>query len=69
MVEERRWSLTNKVTQLDGGFGQISTIKWKDNLIAWANSKVNTKFFICMIINFAAIIYINFMNILSRKFM
>ncbi len=40
MVEERRWSLTNKVTQLDAGYGKITTIKWKDNLIAWANEKV-----------------------------
>ena len=40
MVEERRWPLGNKVTELHGGFGVISTIKWKDNLIAWANEKV-----------------------------
>ena len=40
MVEERRWPLGNKITELHGGFGIISTIKWKENLIAWANEKV-----------------------------
>ena len=40
MVEERRWPLGNKVTQLDAGYGLISTIKWKETLIAWANEKV-----------------------------
>ena len=40
MVEERRWPLGNKITELHGGFGLISTIKWKENLIAWANEKV-----------------------------
>ena len=42
MVEERRWPLGNKITELHGGFGAISTIKWKENLIAWANEKVRT---------------------------
>ena len=41
MVEERRWPLGNKITELHGGFGIISTIKWKENLIAWANEKVH----------------------------
>ena len=40
MVEERRWPLGNKIAELHGGFGTISTIKWKENLIAWANEKV-----------------------------
>ena len=41
MVEERRWPLGNKITELHGGFGTISTIRWKENLIAWANEKVH----------------------------
>ncbi|XP_064401865.1 vacuolar protein sorting-associated protein 41 homolog [Halichondria panicea] len=40
LVEERRWPLTNKVNQLDAGYGRVTTIKWKDNLIAWANEKM-----------------------------
>lgn len=40
MIEERRWPMGNKYTELHGGFGTISTIKWKENLIAWANEKV-----------------------------
>ena len=40
MVEERRWPLGNKTVDLHGGYGVISTIKWKENLIAWANEKV-----------------------------
>ena len=41
MVEERRWPLGNKVTELHGGVegGFISCIKWKDSLIAWCNSE------------------------------
>ncbi len=40
MIEERRWPLGNKTQELHGGFGIITTIKWKDTLIAWANDKV-----------------------------
>ena len=41
MVEERRWPLGTKTVVLHGdGYGVISTIKWKENLIAWANEKV-----------------------------
>ena len=41
MVEERRWPLGNKVTELHAGeeTGFISSIKWKDTLIAWCYSK------------------------------
>lgn len=41
MVEERRWPLGNKVTELHVGeeTGFISSIKWKDTLIAWCYSK------------------------------
>jgi len=39
MIEERRW-LGSKTHDIHGGGGQISTIKWKKNLIAWANQKV-----------------------------
>ena len=38
MIEERRWPLGNKTTELHGGGGLITTVKWKDTLIAWANS-------------------------------
>ena len=37
MVEERRWPLGNKVTDLHAGGGTITTVKWKDTFIAWAN--------------------------------
>ena len=30
----------NKTMELHGGYGPIPTIKWKENLIAWANDKV-----------------------------
>ncbi len=40
MIEERRWPLGNKTQELHGGLGIITTIKWKDTLIAWANDKV-----------------------------
>jgi len=33
----------NKTTELHGGYGPIPTIKWKENLIAWANDKVRQK--------------------------
>ena len=41
MIEERRWPLGNKVTELYSGVerGSISSIKWKDTLIAWCNSE------------------------------
>jgi WD40 repeat protein len=41
MIEERRWPLGNKVTELHAGVdrGLISCIKWKDTLIAWCNSE------------------------------
>ena len=41
MIEERRWPLGNKVTELHGGVekGFVSNIKWKDTLIAWYNSE------------------------------
>ena len=40
MIEERRWPLGNRTTELDtGGQGLITTVKWKDTLIAWANSE------------------------------
>lgn len=38
MIEERRWPLGNKTSELHGGGGLITTVKWKDTLIAWANS-------------------------------
>ena len=38
MIEERRWPLGNKTTELHGGGGLITTVKWKDTLIAWANA-------------------------------
>ena len=41
MIEERRWPLGNKMTDLDAGCGIISTIKWKENLLAWANDRVS----------------------------
>jgi WD40 repeat protein len=41
MIEERRWPLGNKVTELYSAVerGSISSIKWKDTLIAWCNSE------------------------------
>ena len=41
MVEERRWPLGNKVTEIHSGDekGSITSIKWKDTLIAWCNSE------------------------------
>ncbi len=42
MIEERRW-LGSKTHDIHGGGGQISTIKWKKNLIAWANQKVRER--------------------------
>ena len=30
----------NKTMELHGGYGPIPTIKWKVNLVAWANDKV-----------------------------
>ena len=43
LVEERRWLLTNvkSSVELHAGYGLISTIKWRDCLIAWANEKVS----------------------------
>jgi hypothetical protein len=43
MIEERRWPLGNKTNDIHGGGGFISVIKWKKNLIAWANDKVSLK--------------------------
>ena len=44
MIEERRWPMGNKTMELHGGYGPITTIKWKENLIAWANDKVELRF-------------------------
>ena len=42
MVEERRWPLGNKVNEIYRSYyGQITTIKWRDNYIAWAYDKVS----------------------------
>lgn len=43
MIEERRWPMGNKTMELHGGYGPIPTIKWKENLIAWANDKVGVE--------------------------
>lgn len=40
MIEERRWPMGNKTTELHGGAGIIATIKWRDHLIAWANERM-----------------------------
>ena len=45
LVEERRWPLGNKITEINAGVegGFISCIKWKDSLIAWCNSESQVK--------------------------
>ena len=49
MIEERRWPLGNKVTELYSAVerGSISSIKWKDTLIAWCNSESQVQIHIC----------------------
>ena len=46
MIEERRWPLGNKVSELHDGVerGFISCIKWKDTLVAWCNSESQVYF-------------------------
>ena len=43
LVEERRWPLIgHKMSELHQGYGLVGVIKWRDQLIAWANEKVCT---------------------------
>ena len=62
MIEERRWPLGNKTTELHGSGGSITTVKWKDTLIAWANSSAK----VCVVEDIDVHGYIYFILVCCR---